>query len=171
MSTYRVPVDLTAPPAPPQFVDVKDFWEKMFDALGIYARLPVAITTAGGAVVRPVTDCGTTSTSYFPAPVRRRPPARNQQPRPPQRSIERCGRSVSARSKRRSTSRPSSTWPAPQATDREMTEPLIYTAYPSGPTGEWTVWDHLHDQAVTTGRSEAAAIQLADQLEHAYWAS
>ncbi|MGZ0153700.1 hypothetical protein ACXJJ3_41990 (plasmid) [Kribbella sp. WER1] len=49
-----------------------------------------------------------------------------------------------------------------------MTEPLIYTAYPSGPTGEWTVWDHLRDQAVTTGEPEAAAVQLADELEQAY---
>jgi len=51
-----------------------------------------------------------------------------------------------------------------------MTEPMIYNAYPSGPTGEWTVWDHLKDQAVTTDATEAEAVQLADQLEQAYWA-
>lgn len=51
-----------------------------------------------------------------------------------------------------------------------MTEPMIYTAYPSGSAGEWTVWDHLRDQAVTTGVPETEAVQLADQLEQAYWA-
>ncbi|MFD7161220.1 hypothetical protein ACFV9C_42010 [Kribbella sp. NPDC059898] len=51
-----------------------------------------------------------------------------------------------------------------------MSEPMIYTAYPSGPAGEWTVWDHLKDQAVTIGVPEAEAVQLAGTLEQEYWA-
>jgi hypothetical protein len=52
-----------------------------------------------------------------------------------------------------------------------MTEPLIYTAYPSGSAGEWTVWDHVNDQAVAIGVSQADAIRLAADLEDTYWAT
>ncbi|MGZ0153701.1 hypothetical protein ACXJJ3_41995 (plasmid) [Kribbella sp. WER1] len=68
MMTYRVPVDLAAPPAPPQFVDVKDFWDKMIDALGIYARRSVTITAAGGATVRRVTELRHNFYVVLPAP-------------------------------------------------------------------------------------------------------
>jgi hypothetical protein len=47
-----------------------------------------------------------------------------------------------------------------------MTEDLHYTAYASNVEGtEWTVWDHVKDEAVATGITETDARRLAVELE------
>lgn len=42
---------------------------------------------------------------------------------------------------------------------------MIFTAYSSGTADDWTVWDHLKDEAVMTGVPDIEAVQLADQLK------
>lgn len=48
-----------------------------------------------------------------------------------------------------------------------MTDPTTdatHTAYPSGPDGLWTVWDHRSDQLVRDGLDEDQAVRLAAEM-------